>query len=251
MRSPHHTATALESVPVHGSAPATQTRALRVVGATALALAASLAVQNAVVLWARAPSYAAPIEEVLAFHAEHRGAVAIAVGLEAVNLPLLLGFLAGLHGMAVRRGGAGADWSRLALAAGATLSAVFALYAVLWNGVVLAAGRLTEPSPELELVWQLHAGAFALALPALGTTFIGAALAAHRSRLTPPWQRLLGVVGGALLIAGGSANLAIADGSAFLFVGMPGYAAWLVWLVATGIRLVRARPGLTGTTGIG
>ncbi|MGH2392388.1 MAG: hypothetical protein ACRDGH_02685 [Candidatus Limnocylindria bacterium] len=230
------------------SAPAattgtTSTRALRerVVGATAIALAASVAIQNAVVVWAGAPAFGDPIEKVLAFHAENRVAVAIAVGLEALNLPLLLGFLTGLHGLVRRRGGAGADWSRLALAAGATLSAVFALYAVLWIGVVLSAGELAEPSPAFELAWQLHAAAFALALPALGTTFIGAALAAHTSWLTPPWQRLLGVAGGGLLLAAGAANLAIADGSALLFVGMPGYAAWLVWLLATGVRLVRAR----------
>jgi hypothetical protein len=126
------------------------------------------------------------------------------------------------------------------VAAGATLSAIFALYTVLWIGVVLSAGELAEPSPAFELVWQLHAAAFALALPALGATFIGAALAAHRSRLTPPWQRLLGVAGGGLLLAAGAAPLAIADGSALLFVGLPGLAAWLVWLLATGVRLVRS-----------
>jgi hypothetical protein len=212
---------------------------MRVVGATAIALAASMAIQNAVPVGA--PTFGDPIEEVLAWHAENRVAVAIAVGLEALNLPLLLGFVTGLHGLVGRRGGAGADWSRLAVAAGATLSAVFALYAVLWIGVVLSAGELAEPSPAFELAWQLHAAAFALALPALGTTFIGAALAAHTSRLTPPWQRLLGVAGGGLLLAAGAANLAIADGSALLFVGLPGFAAWLVWLLATGVRLVRAR----------
>jgi hypothetical protein len=106
---------------------------------------------------------------------------------------------------------------------------------------VLSAGELTEPSPVLELAWQMHAAAFAWSLPALGTTFIGAALAAHASGLTPPWQRLLGVVGGGLLIAAGAANLAIADGSALVFVGVAGLAAWLVWLLATGVRLVRAR----------
>jgi len=213
---------------------------MRVAGAAAIALAASLVIENLVVL-AGSPTYASPIKEVLAFHAEHRGSVAIAVGLQALYLPLLLGFLTGLHGLVRRRGGAGADWSRLAVAAGATLSAVFAFYAVLWDGVVLSAGNLAEPSPVFELVWQLHAAAFALALPALGTTFIGAALAAHAIRLTPPWQRLLGVAGGGLLLAAGAASLAIADGSALLFVGLPGYAAWLVWLLATGLRLVRAR----------
>jgi len=195
---------------------------MRGVGAMAIALAASIAIQNAVFVGVGAPGYGDPIEEVFAFHTQNRVAVAIAVGHEALNLPLLLGFLTGLHGLVARRGGAGADWSRFAVAAGATLSAVWALYAVLWIGVVLSAGELAAPSPAFELAWQLHAAAFALALPALGTTFIGAAVAARTSRLTPPWQHLLGVVGGGLLITAGAAPLAIADGSAFLFVGLPG-----------------------------
>jgi hypothetical protein len=246
MRSPKKTATALESphVPVSAAAATTRptpTRALgkRVVGATAIASAASVVIDNAVVVWAGTPSYAAPIKEVLAFHADHPAAVAIAVGLEALNVPLLLGFLTGLHGLVGRRGGTGADWSRLAVAAGATLSAVMALYAVLWEGVVLSAGELAEPSPVFELAWQMHAISWALSLPALGTTFIGAALAAHASGLTPPWQRLLAVAGGGLLLAAGAASLAIADGSALVFVGVSGLAAWLVWLLATGVRLLR------------
>jgi len=247
MRSQRKTATTLESrhVPVSAAAATTSPtppRALRerVVGATAIASAAAVLIDNVVVGWVNSPTYAAPMKEVLAFHANHPGVVAIAVGLEALNLPLLLLFLTGLHGLVGRRGGAGADWSRLAMAAGATLSAVTAFYAVLWDGVVLAAGDLTEPSPVLELAWHMHAAAFAWSLPALGTTFIGAALATHAIRLTPPWQRLLGVAGGGLLLAAGAANLAIADGSAFLFVGVSGLAAWLVWLLATGVRLVRS-----------
>jgi len=227
MRSPQNTATPLaRSGFVRG----------RLVGAAAIAFAVLVVIENLVVL-AGSPTYASPIKEVLAFHAEHRGSVAIAVGLQALYVPLLLGFVTGLHGLVGRRGGAGADWSRLAVAAGATLSAVMALYAVLWIGVVLSAGELAEPSPAFELAWQLHAAAFALALPALGTTFIGAALAAHASRLAAPWQRVLGVAGGGLLIAAGVANLAIADGSPILFVGVLGYAAWLVWLLVTGVRL--------------
>jgi hypothetical protein len=253
MRSPHKSNKAVESQHVPASA-AVATRGPiptpafgeRVVGAAAIALVASLVIQNAVLVWAGAPGFGDPIEKVLAFHAEHRGAVAIAVGSEALNLPLLLVFVTGLHGLVGRRGGAGADWSRLAVAAGATTAAVFALYAVLWIGAVLSANELAEPSPVFELVWQLHAAAFALALPALGTTFIGAALAAHASGLTPPWQRLLGVAGGGLLLVAGAASLAIADGSALLFVGLPGFAAWLVWLFATGVRLVRARTAVRG-----
>ena len=247
MRSQRKTATTLESrhVPVSAAAATTSPtppRALRerVVGATAIASAAAVLIDNVVVGWVNSPTYAAPMKEVLAFHANHPGAVATAVGLEALNVPLLLLFLTGLHGLVGRRGGAGAHWSRLAMAAGASFSAVTAFYAVLWDGVVLTAGELTEPSPVLQLAWHMHAAAFAWSLPALGTTFIGAALAAHAIRLTPPWQRLLGVAGGGLLLAAGAANLAIANGSAILFVGVSGLAAWLVWLLATGVRLVRS-----------
>ena len=63
--------------PDAGTRPAPETSAtgaatMRVVGAAAIALAASLVIENAVVL-AGAPSYGAPIKEVLAYHAEHRG----------------------------------------------------------------------------------------------------------------------------------------------------------------------------------
>ena len=223
----------------------------RIVGGVAVAYAASVIVQNAMFTGGvaqllglgdgtGAPTYGDPIGEILAYHAANRGAVAVAVGLEALNLPLLLLFVTGLHGLLQRRGGAGADWSRLAVAAGATLSALFALVIATHIAVVLAADGLAEPTPAFELMWQLHAAAFALALPALGATFIGAALATHASGLTRPWQRLLGLVGGSLLLAAGLGNLAIADGSALIFVGLAGFAAWLVWLLATGVRLVRS-----------
>jgi hypothetical protein len=212
----------------------------RLVGAAAIAFAVSVAIENAVL--AGAPDgYGAPIEEVLAYYAANRDAVAIAVGLQAVELPLLLIFVTGLHGLVGRRGAAGTDWSRLAVAAGATLAAIFALVNATHIAVVLAADGLAEPTPAFELVWQLHAASFALALPALGATFIGAALATHASGLTRPWQRLLGVAGGSLLILAGAGNLAIADGSPLLFVGVAGLAAWLVWLVATGLRLIRGQ----------
>lgn len=45
----------------------------RVVGAAAIALVASLVIQNAVFVWARPPGYGDPIEKVLAWHAVHRG----------------------------------------------------------------------------------------------------------------------------------------------------------------------------------
>jgi len=224
----------------------------RIVGGAAVAYAASVIAQNAMFVGGvaqllglgdgtSAPTYSDPLGVVLAYHAANRGAVAAAAGLEALNMLLLLLFVTALHGLVQRRGGAGADWSRLAVAAGATLSALFALTIATHIAVVLAADGLSEPTPAFALMWQFHAATFALALPALGATFIGAALATHASGLTRPWQRLLGVAGGSLPILAGAGNLAIADGSPLLFVGVLGLAMWLVWLVVTGLRLIRGQ----------
>lgn len=215
--------------------------AMRVVGITAIVLAVSMVGQNVMFGATGAPGYGDPLDDVFDWHAQNRLVVAIAVAQEALHVPLLLGFLSGLHGLVAQRGGAGAVWSRLALAAGATVSAIFALYSVLWIGTVLAVGELADPNPTFELAWQLHAAAFALSLPALGATVIGAAAAAHTGGLTPRWQLLLGVAGGILWLAAGLASLEIAEGSALLFVGLPGLAAWIVWLLATGIRMMRGR----------
>src|SRR5215211_3597981 len=66
----------------------------RIVGGAGVALAASVVVQNAVFfVGTEAPTYATPLGEVLAYHAENRGIVAVSVGLEAVKLPLLLLFV--------------------------------------------------------------------------------------------------------------------------------------------------------------
>src|ERR1051325_6122665 len=148
----------------------------RLVGAAGSGVAGLVGIEKVLFAVPGALPYGAPIEKVLAYYAANRDAVAIVSGLVALYLPLLLVFVTGLHGLVERRGGAGADWSRLALAAGATLSAIFVLVNVLQIGLALSAGGLAEPTPAFGLVWQIHGAAFALALPMLGTTCIGSAL---------------------------------------------------------------------------
>jgi len=209
----------------------------RTVGVIAIAYAGSMIVQNA--FFAGAPNYGDPLDVVLTYHAQHQSVLAVTSGLEAANMVLVLLFVTALHGLVERRGGVGADWSRLAVAAGSTLAALSALTIATHIAVVLAADGLAEPTPAFGMMWQLHAAVFALSLPALGATFIGAALATHASGLTRPWQRLIGVAGGSLPILAGLGNRAIADGSPLLFVGVLGLAMWLVWLIGAGLRLIR------------
>lgn len=212
----------------------------RLAGIAAIAFALLVAIENVLFAATGAAGYDSPIEDVLAYYSANRVTVEIVAGLVALYLPLLLLFVTGLHGLVERRGGAGADWSRLAVAAGATVSAVFVLVNVLQIALALTASGLTESTTAFELVWYIHSAAFALTLPMLGTLAIGAALATHASGLTPAWQRLLGLAGGVLLLAAGLGNLAIAGGSMLIFVGLLGFAVLLAWLVVTGVRLVRS-----------
>jgi hypothetical protein len=191
----------------------------RTVGGIALAYATSMIVQNGM-FGSSAPDYSTPLGTVLTYHAQNQGTLAVTSGLEAVNMLLLLLFVTALHGLVKRRGERGSDWSRLAIAAGATLSSLSALTIATHIAVIVAASGLTEPNPAFGIMWQLHAAVFALTLPALGATFIGAALATHTSGLTRPWQRVLGVLGGSLAIVAGFGNLAIANGSPLVYVGV-------------------------------
>src|SRR5688500_19260209 len=98
MRSPQNTATT----------PARSWFARgRLLGAAAIAFVVSVVVENAVLAVTGAPTFDAPIEDVLAYYAANRDSVAIASGLVALYLPLLLVFVTGLHGIVERRGGAG------------------------------------------------------------------------------------------------------------------------------------------------
>ena len=80
MESPHKSDRAVESqqhlpasaaVGTSGPIP-TPAFGERVVGAAAIALVASLVIQNAVFVWTRVPGFGDPIEKVLAWHAENR-----------------------------------------------------------------------------------------------------------------------------------------------------------------------------------
>lgn len=211
----------------------------RLVGAAAIGFAGLVLAENVLFSVVGAPGYDSPIEDVQTYYASNRAAIGIVAGIVALYLPLLLVFVTGLHGLVERRGGAGVDWSRLAVAAGAAAAAIFVLVNVLQIGLALSASGLAGSTFAFELVWQIHAAAFALVLPMLGATAIGTALAAHASGLTPAWQRVLGLVAGSLLLAAGLGAFAIAGGSPLIFVGLLGLVSWLVWLLVTGARLIR------------
>lgn len=215
---------------------------MRYVGILAIAYATSVFVQNVIfVVSAGSPSYGDPMSKVLDYHANNQETLAITSGLEAVNMVLLLVFLVALHNLVKSRGGQGEAWSRLAMVAGATFAALSAVFYASHIAVIVAASSFSESNAAFQMMWQFHAATFALAFPALGLTSIGTTFAAHANGLTRPWQSLLGVVGGILPIVGGLGNVAVARGSNWIATGVIGLFLWLVWLIASGIGLLRGR----------
>lgn len=212
---------------------------MKKVGFIAILYALSMLIQNAVFAVSGAPGYGDPINLVYTYHTNNQGALSIAFGLEMTNMVLLLFFIATLHSLVKRRGVHGEDWSRLAMIAGSALSVLFALTIATHIAVVLAATVLSEPNTAFQMIWQLHAAAFALSLPALGVTFIGTALAAHASDLIKTWQKLFGMLGGILPILAGIGNLAIAGGSSIIYIGVMGLFMWIFWLLIIGVRFIR------------
>ncbi len=239
MDEQQHTTVEMNKVATPAVVSESRVSTKRVVGFVALAYAASMIAQNVVYVVTGAPDFRDPLDVVLVYHADYAFETGITTGLEAVNLPLLLLFVTALYGLVQRRGGAGADWSRLAVAAGATASALFAIMFATSITTVITADGLAESTPTFALIWRFHAAVFALVMPALGATFIGAALATHYSGLTRPWQRVLGLVGGGALIFAGPGNLAVSDGSPLIYVGVLGLFLWIIWIIATGLRLIR------------
>lgn len=66
----------------------------RVVGAAAIAFAVLWVIENVLFMVTGAVPYDAPIEDVVAYYANNRDAVAVISGLVALYLPLLLGRVA-------------------------------------------------------------------------------------------------------------------------------------------------------------
>ena len=211
----------------------------RNIGLLALAYAASILAQNVLFGVSGAPGYNDPIEVVLSYHANNQSTLAITSGLEAVNMVFLLFFVTALGGYIKNNGNQGSNWVHLSTIASATLSALFALTIATHISVTLAAKSLIEPNYAFQMMWQFHAASFALSLPALGLTIIGTVLAIHSSGLIRSTMKVFGLLISILPIIAGLGNLAVAGGSSFIYIGVMGLFLWILWLILTGLKLIR------------
>lgn len=200
----------------------------------ALGFAAGVAVQNFLLLVGM-PDASAPAAEAATWLADNTGRATTSSTLVGINLPLLLLFAAALRAL-VRDVQAARIWVDLGASAVIVLAALFGVVAATQIAAALIAGA--GATPAFTALWSLHNAAFAVLMTALGTTLLGFAVGAHAAGLTPAWQRYVGVIGAALLLITGLANATVAGGSPIVNVGLAGFALWLLWLVAIGVRLI-------------
>jgi len=201
----------------------------------AFGFAAGVAIQNFVLLIGM-PDASATMPEAATWLADNPGRTATASALVGVNLPFLLLFTAALR--TLTRDAQGARlWIDLGSLAVVVLASTFAVVAATQIASTLVAGA--GATPIFTALWSLHNAAFAMSFSALGVTLLGFSIGAHAAGIAPAWQRGVGLLAAGLLLVAGLANTAVAGGSPIVFVGLLGFALWLVWLVTTGVRLLR------------
>ena len=222
--------TAVQSLP----ATTTSTPA-RAAAIGALGFAAGVAVQNFVLLIGM-PDASATMQEAAAWLADNPGRAATASALVGVNLPLLLLFTAALRTL-TRDAQAARLWIDLGSLAVVVLASTFGVVAATQIASTIFAAE--GATPVFTALWSLHNAAFAMSFSALGVTLLGFSIGAHAAGISPTWQRSMGLLAAVLLLVAGFANAAVAEGSPIVFVGLLGFALWLVWLVTTGLRLLR------------
>lgn len=221
-------------------AAATAWTSRQTAGAAALAFAVIVGVQNIGRGVLGAPPNEASGAEVAAYFAAN--APLLSVGFSSVPLAMaaILIFIATVFPLIADEETGAAPWARLGLVGIGFLAPTFAAAAMFELTLLLMAGSITAQPATAELLWKLHAAAFAFAPLALAVAFLGLARASHLAGITAGWQWPLAAVAVALLFMAGVLSVPFAAGSTLMGLLYPGFIAWLVWLGTTGVRLLRA-----------
>ena len=154
---------------------------------TKLAFAAIVIIQNAMLAAGSPPANDAPINEITQYYVDNSESLTIAVGLVAINMPLLLVFATGIYGH-IRSAG---HWARLGVGGVFVMAPIFAITTALQASLVFTAGERADQEGLIQLLWTLHSAVFVMNGVALGITLGSLARAAHLARLTPAWAAYL------------------------------------------------------------
>lgn len=214
-------------------------RSARTAGLAALAFVGVVVLQN-VIRGSAAPSTGASAQEVLTHYADHRATTFLLTATFVLSGFALALFLGGVASRLL--GGARRAWAATGLAGGV---AVIALFSVVVASEVALSVLANTDRPDLgaiEAVWALHNGLFAVNFVTVAIALIGLARAGVGAGLTPAAFDRLAPIGAGLLAVSAVAAPAIAAGDAMFLLapGLFGFLVWLVFLIASGRRLVRS-----------
>jgi hypothetical protein len=214
----------------------------QVAGMAGLVFVAIAVAQN--LLRGSGPLNDASATDVATYYGAHRSTVAALVALFAVGAVALFTFVSGLYArLRSPESGELGGWARVGFIAVIVVGGTFTAVNVLEIGVATTAGQATSDTALVGALWHLYWAGFALNLVPLSLALAGLGTAAAVCGVVPRWVRPVVSTGALLLLAGGAGAVAIADGSHWLAVGVPGYVIWLGFVAITGVSLLRRTQG--------
>ena len=216
-----------------GTAPCLTTR---VAGLCGLLFVAIVVVQN-VLRGAVAPAADAEVSEIIEFATDDRAVIQVLVAMFAVAIVIMTVFVAGLY----RHVADGLERiaARVGLIGWVGVAAMFSTVVVSEMSLAVAGEHLADSPGLARAFWTLNNTAFALNMAMLATALLGFSLAGAAAGITPRWFRLLGPAGAILMIVSAANGVSIAEGSPIVFVGLIGFLIWLLFVVTTGVGMIR------------
>ncbi len=212
----------------------------RIVGGIGgLAFAAVVILQN--LLRASAPAAGAAPSDVISYYDSHRGITAVLAVTFAISGVALAAFAGAMYDRLAHGRVRAAAFAGLVGIAGivASFSLVVATDVAL-SVYVNAGGASLDTTQAL---WIVHNSVFAVLFLSIAIAVAGLSAAASAEGLLGAVWRPIGAIGGLLLAVGAAAAPAIADGSKVMLVSLAGFLAWLAFVLAASVALLRESKG--------
>jgi len=138
-------------------------------------------------------------------------------------------------------------WDRFLVEVGTlavlVIAALFGIVNVVEIALAGAAAEATSSAAVVAGLWAVHAAAFGLNLAAIAIALLTLSRCCVRQSLVPHWLGPVGIAGAACLFAAAAGSVAIVEGSPLLYLGFAGFLTWAVFLLLTGVGLLRRRGG--------
>jgi hypothetical protein len=211
----------------------------RVSGAGGLLFVLLLLVDN--VIRAGAPAFGASGGLVTAYIQDHRFAMMLPIALFPLGMVGLFAFATGMWSLA-REDERALWWAQAGVLAVAAIAALFALVNLVEAAMVASAPQLASSPAIVAALWAVDGAAFGLNLASIGIALLSLSRAARTRGLIPGWLAALALPGAGCLLLASVFATGIAEGAAWLFVGLVGFLVWALFVLVSGVALARRRP---------